>query len=178
MKTENLEVDCCHLPVHTYPLKKLYNDLDNVIWCYYFHSITGRDWPLKLVLFNFRLLKGLKVTTSQGFAQIKVEYLCKANIRDKIEIEILVHFSFLQPPHSIPFTDSANAICYIFSPLYVNYVNSGEECLNKKIFTNRPDLTEALLFALLSTKCTQNFQSSYKDFQLILPSYILRAEYI
>lgn len=47
-------------------------------------KITGLNWPLKLVLSNFRILKGLKVITSQEFAQIKVEYLCKAIIRNKI----------------------------------------------------------------------------------------------
>lgn len=39
----------------------------------------------KLRQFKTLTLKGDIVTPSQGFAQIKVENLCKANIRDKIE---------------------------------------------------------------------------------------------
>lgn len=70
-------------------------------------------------------LKGAIATTSQGFTQIKVENVCKANIRERNRNLATSSFLFslttsLQPISQIFIIQSD----YIFSPLYVNYVNS------------------------------------------------------
>lgn len=51
MKTENLEVDCYNLPVHTYPLKKLYNVL------------FGQCYLMLLFSFNFSVTLFFSLST-------------------------------------------------------------------------------------------------------------------